>query len=51
MDCQAEGGLPGYSFALMVIHFLQAIEPPVLPRLPTEVRVIGLFCCYFGAVY
>lgn len=37
VDCQAEGGLPGYSFALMVIHFLQAIEPPILPRLPTEV--------------
>ncbi|RMX54461.1 hypothetical protein pdam_00013175 [Pocillopora damicornis] len=32
IDCQSEGGLPGYSFALMVIQFLQVAKPPVLPR-------------------
>ncbi|PFX21554.1 Terminal uridylyltransferase 4 [Stylophora pistillata] len=31
IDCQSEGGLPGYSMALMVIQFLQVTKPPVLP--------------------
>ncbi|KAL8178664.1 UNVERIFIED_CONTAM: Terminal uridylyltransferase 4, partial [Gekko kuhli] len=31
IDCQAEGGIPSYSFALMVIFFLQQREPRVLP--------------------
>ncbi|XP_066479231.1 terminal uridylyltransferase 4 isoform X1 [Tiliqua scincoides] len=31
IDCQAEGGIPSYSFALMVIFFLQQSEPRILP--------------------
>uniref|UniRef100_A0A3B5LNP0 polynucleotide adenylyltransferase n=1 Tax=Xiphophorus couchianus TaxID=32473 RepID=A0A3B5LNP0_9TELE len=31
IDCQAEGGIPSYSFALMVIFFLQQRSDPVLP--------------------
>ncbi|XP_025890106.1 terminal uridylyltransferase 4 isoform X2 [Nothoprocta perdicaria] len=31
VDCQAEGGIPSYSFALMVIFFLQQRKPPILP--------------------
>ncbi|MEQ2223582.1 Terminal uridylyltransferase 4, partial [Ilyodon furcidens] len=31
IDCQAEGGIPSYSFALMVIFFLQQRKQPVLP--------------------
>uniref|UniRef100_A0A8D3CGG5 Terminal uridylyltransferase 4 n=1 Tax=Scophthalmus maximus TaxID=52904 RepID=A0A8D3CGG5_SCOMX len=31
IDCQAEGGIPSYSFALMVIFFLQQRREPILP--------------------
>ncbi|XP_068095078.1 terminal uridylyltransferase 4 isoform X2 [Hyperolius riggenbachi] len=31
IDCQAEGGIPAYSFALMVVFFLQRRQPPILP--------------------
>ncbi|XP_077450740.1 terminal uridylyltransferase 4 isoform X2 [Stigmatopora argus] len=31
IDCQAEGGIPSYSFALMVIFFLQQRSEPILP--------------------
>ncbi|XP_069498286.1 terminal uridylyltransferase 4 isoform X2 [Ambystoma mexicanum] len=31
IDCQSEGGIPSYSFALMVMFFLQQRKPPVLP--------------------
>ncbi|XP_017289799.1 terminal uridylyltransferase 4 isoform X2 [Kryptolebias marmoratus] len=31
IDCQAEGGIPSYSFALMVIFFLQQRKEPILP--------------------
>ncbi|KAM6415179.1 terminal uridylyltransferase 4 isoform 2-T2 [Rhynochetos jubatus] len=31
IDCQAEGGIPSYSFALMVIFFLQQRKPHILP--------------------
>ncbi|XP_056671108.1 terminal uridylyltransferase 4 isoform X5 [Monodelphis domestica] len=31
IDCQAEGGIPSYSFALMVMFFLQQRKPPLLP--------------------
>ncbi|OPJ77082.1 terminal uridylyltransferase 4 [Patagioenas fasciata monilis] len=31
IDCQAEGGIPSYSFALMVIFFLQQRKPCILP--------------------
>ncbi|ETE73336.1 Terminal uridylyltransferase 4, partial [Ophiophagus hannah] len=31
IDCQAEGGIPSYSFALMIIFFLQQREPRILP--------------------
>ncbi|XP_068175709.1 terminal uridylyltransferase 4 isoform X2 [Antennarius striatus] len=31
MDCQAEGGIPSYSFAFMVIFFLQQRKQPILP--------------------
>uniref|UniRef100_A0A8C5BK45 CCHC-type domain-containing protein n=1 Tax=Gadus morhua TaxID=8049 RepID=A0A8C5BK45_GADMO len=31
IDCQAEGGIPSYSFALMVIFFLQQRRKPILP--------------------
>lgn len=31
IDCQAEGGIPSYSFALMVIFFLQQRREPLLP--------------------
>ncbi|XP_076010555.1 terminal uridylyltransferase 4 [Genypterus blacodes] len=31
IDCQAEGGIPSYSFALMVIFFLQQKKEPILP--------------------
>uniref|UniRef100_A0A8C5U322 RNA uridylyltransferase n=1 Tax=Malurus cyaneus samueli TaxID=2593467 RepID=A0A8C5U322_9PASS len=31
IDCQAEGGIPSYSFALMVIFFLQQRKPRILP--------------------
>ncbi|KAM9444675.1 terminal uridylyltransferase 4 isoform 2-T2 [Clarias gariepinus] len=31
VDCQAEGGIPSYSFSLMVIFFLQQRKPPILP--------------------
>ncbi|XP_075689115.1 terminal uridylyltransferase 4 [Rhinoderma darwinii] len=31
IDCQAEGGIPSYSFALMVVFFLQKRQPPILP--------------------
>ncbi|XP_029003599.1 terminal uridylyltransferase 4 isoform X2 [Betta splendens] len=31
IDCQAEGGIPSYSFALMVIFFLQQRKQPILP--------------------
>lgn len=31
IDCQAEGGIPSYSFALMVVFFLQKRKPPILP--------------------
>ncbi|XP_030061318.1 terminal uridylyltransferase 4 isoform X2 [Microcaecilia unicolor] len=31
VDCQAEGGIPSYSFALMVMFFLQQRKPPILP--------------------
>ncbi|XP_074492424.1 terminal uridylyltransferase 4 isoform X1 [Sebastes fasciatus] len=31
VDCQAEGGIPSYSFALMVIFFLQQRKEPILP--------------------
>lgn len=31
IDCQAEGGIPSYSFALMVIFFLQQRKEPLLP--------------------
>ncbi|XP_061860242.1 terminal uridylyltransferase 4 isoform X1 [Colius striatus] len=31
IDCQAEGGIPSYSFALMVIFFLQQRKPSILP--------------------
>ncbi|XP_010769923.1 terminal uridylyltransferase 4-like [Notothenia coriiceps] len=31
VDCQSEGGLPSYSFALMVIFFLQQRKQPILP--------------------
>ncbi|XP_043942789.1 terminal uridylyltransferase 4 [Protopterus annectens] len=30
-DCQAEGGIPSYSFVLMVIFFLQQRTPKILP--------------------
>ncbi|XP_021455302.2 terminal uridylyltransferase 4 isoform X1 [Oncorhynchus mykiss] len=31
IDCQAEGGIPSYSFSLMVIFFLQQRRDPILP--------------------
>ncbi|GAA6066980.1 terminal uridylyltransferase 4 isoform X1, partial [Tachysurus ichikawai] len=31
VDCQAEGGIPSYSFSLMVIFFLQQRKQPILP--------------------
>ncbi|KAM4721976.1 terminal uridylyltransferase 4 [Rhinophrynus dorsalis] len=31
IDCQAEGGIPSYSFALMVVFFLQKRQSPILP--------------------
>ncbi|XP_061883934.1 terminal uridylyltransferase 4 [Entelurus aequoreus] len=31
IDCQAEGGIPPYSLALMVIFFLQQRKDPILP--------------------
>ncbi|XP_062870941.1 terminal uridylyltransferase 4 isoform X2 [Trichomycterus rosablanca] len=31
VDCQAEGGIPSYSFSLMVIFFLQQRRRPILP--------------------
>lgn len=31
VDRQEKGLLPSYSFILMVIHYLQQVEPPVLP--------------------
>uniref|UniRef100_A0A8C8EP27 RNA uridylyltransferase n=1 Tax=Oncorhynchus tshawytscha TaxID=74940 RepID=A0A8C8EP27_ONCTS len=31
IDCQAEGGIPSYSFSLMVIFFLQQRREPILP--------------------
>ncbi|KAG8548395.1 hypothetical protein GDO81_025576 [Engystomops pustulosus] len=31
IDCQAEGGIPSYSFALMAVFFLQKRKPPILP--------------------
>ncbi|XP_056131805.1 terminal uridylyltransferase 4 isoform X2 [Lampris incognitus] len=31
IDCQAEGGIPSYSFALMVIFFLQQRKESILP--------------------
>ncbi|XP_034438097.1 terminal uridylyltransferase 4 isoform X4 [Hippoglossus hippoglossus] len=31
IDCQSEGGIPSYSFALMVIFFLQQRKEPILP--------------------
>ncbi|XP_034035296.1 terminal uridylyltransferase 4 [Thalassophryne amazonica] len=31
IDCQAEGGIPSYSFALLVIFFLQQRKDPILP--------------------
>ncbi|XP_041417414.1 terminal uridylyltransferase 4 isoform X2 [Xenopus laevis] len=31
IDCQAEGGLPSYCFALMVVFYLQKRQPPILP--------------------
>ncbi|OCT85019.1 terminal uridylyltransferase 4 isoform X1 [Xenopus laevis] len=31
IDCQAEGGIPSYCFALMVVFFLQKRQPPTLP--------------------
>ncbi|XP_008336747.1 terminal uridylyltransferase 4 isoform X3 [Cynoglossus semilaevis] len=31
IDCQAEGGIPSYSLALMVIFFLQQRKGPILP--------------------
>ncbi|XP_031731886.1 terminal uridylyltransferase 4 [Anarrhichthys ocellatus] len=31
VDCQAEGGIPSYSLALMVIFFLQQKKEPILP--------------------
>nr|XP_033771993.1 terminal uridylyltransferase 4 isoform X2 [Geotrypetes seraphini] len=31
VDCQAEGGIPSYSFALMVMFFLQQRKPPIFP--------------------
>ncbi|XP_078526720.1 terminal uridylyltransferase 4 isoform X2 [Lissotriton helveticus] len=31
IDCQSEGGIPSYSFALMVMFFLQQRKPPILP--------------------
>ncbi|MBN3302251.1 TUT4 uridylyltransferase, partial [Amia calva] len=31
IDCQAEGGVPSYSFSLMVVFFLQQRKEPVLP--------------------
>ncbi|XP_067086578.1 terminal uridylyltransferase 4 [Osmerus mordax] len=31
IDCQAEGGIPSYSFSLMVIFFLQQRRTPILP--------------------
>ncbi|KAM9364181.1 terminal uridylyltransferase 4 isoform 2-T2 [Pholidichthys leucotaenia] len=31
IDCQAEGGIPSYSFALMVIFFLQQRKEAILP--------------------
>ncbi|XP_029474683.1 terminal uridylyltransferase 4 isoform X2 [Rhinatrema bivittatum] len=34
VDCQAEGGIPSYSFALMVMFFLQQRKPPILPAYP-----------------
>ncbi|XP_028666695.2 terminal uridylyltransferase 4 isoform X2 [Erpetoichthys calabaricus] len=32
IDCQAEGGIPSYSFSLMVIFFLQQRKDPILPH-------------------
>ncbi|XP_066528899.1 terminal uridylyltransferase 4 isoform X3 [Hoplias malabaricus] len=31
VDCQSEGGIPSYSFSLMVIFFLQQRKQPILP--------------------
>ncbi|KAM4641161.1 terminal uridylyltransferase 4 isoform 1-T1 [Discoglossus pictus] len=31
IDCQEEGGIPSYSFALMVVFFLQKKQRPILP--------------------
>ncbi|MFT7796556.1 terminal uridylyltransferase 4 [Arapaima gigas] len=31
IDCQAEGGIPSYSFSLMAIFFLQQRKAPILP--------------------
>ncbi|XP_006006033.1 terminal uridylyltransferase 4 isoform X1 [Latimeria chalumnae] len=31
VDCQAEGGIPSYSFPIMVIFFLQQRKEPILP--------------------
>uniref|UniRef100_A0A8C9VK13 Terminal uridylyl transferase 4 n=1 Tax=Scleropages formosus TaxID=113540 RepID=A0A8C9VK13_SCLFO len=31
IDCQAEGGIPSYSFSLMVVFFLQQRKTPILP--------------------
>ena len=40
--CQVDrpnaGTLPPYSFFLMTIHYLQQIEPPVLPVIHEKVR-------------
>ncbi|KAM8931073.1 terminal uridylyltransferase 4 isoform 2-T2 [Pelodytes ibericus] len=31
IDCQTEGGIPSYCFALMVVYFLQKRQSPILP--------------------
>lgn len=64
IDCQAEGGIPSYSFALMVIFFLQQRKPRILPSYlgswvselvtqspcPSALGIISMFCAELDRV-